>query len=102
MIVAKDGRTPYVFDNDVLGSGKSACVGPCEGLHPPYLATPGETAQDPWSFVVRADGSKQWAYRVGHANFVSRRRKRDSIGRPPDVQPAKPARESGNGGRQPS
>jgi predicted lipoprotein with Yx(FWY)xxD motif len=63
MIVAKDGLTLYVFDNDVLSSGKSACVGPCEGLHPPYLATPGDTAKEPWSFVVRADGLKQWAYR---------------------------------------
>jgi predicted lipoprotein with Yx(FWY)xxD motif len=63
MIVAKDGRTLYVFDNDVLGSATSACVGPCEGLHPPYLAAPSEKAKDPWSFVTRADGSKQWAYK---------------------------------------
>lgn len=63
MIVAKDGRTLYVFDNDVPGSGKSVCVGPCEGVFPPYAAAPGETAKAPWSFVERAGGARQWAYR---------------------------------------
>lgn len=62
-IVTREGLTLYVFDNDVKGSGKSACTGPCAGLHPAYLAAPGETAKDPWSFVVREDGAKQWAYK---------------------------------------
>lgn len=62
-ITTKDGFTLYVFDNDVVGSGKSACTGPCEGVHPPYLATPGEVAREPWSFAVRGDGSRQWAYK---------------------------------------
>lgn len=62
-IVASDGRTLYVFDNDVPGSGKSACTGPCAGLHPAYLARPGEAAREPWSLVAREDGSRQWAYK---------------------------------------
>ena len=63
MIVAANGRTLYVFDNDVTGSGKSVCVGPCQGIHPPYVAAQGETAKEPWSFVIRDDGSRQWAYK---------------------------------------
>jgi predicted lipoprotein with Yx(FWY)xxD motif len=62
-IVAEDGHTLYVFDNDVVGSGKIACTGPCAGVHPAYLAKPGEVAKAPWSFVVRDDGSRQWAYK---------------------------------------
>jgi predicted lipoprotein with Yx(FWY)xxD motif len=62
-IVTKDGLTLYVFDNDAVGSGKSACTGPCEGVHPPYLAAAGEVAKEPWSFVTRGDGSRQWAYK---------------------------------------
>lgn len=63
MIVTAEGLSLYVFDNDPSGTGKSVCTGTCEGLHPPYLATATETASDPWSLVVREDGTKQWAYK---------------------------------------
>jgi predicted lipoprotein with Yx(FWY)xxD motif len=62
-IVAHDGHTLYVFDNDVTGSGKSVCYGACANIFPPYLASSSDTAKAPWSFAMREDGSKQWAYK---------------------------------------
>ena len=57
------GLTLYVFENDVAGSGKSACYPPCSGIFPPYLAEPGVKASGDFSVIERSDGAKQWAYK---------------------------------------
>jgi predicted lipoprotein with Yx(FWY)xxD motif len=32
VLTTRQGRTLYVFDNDVPDSGRSVCSGPCSGL----------------------------------------------------------------------
>ena len=36
-LVVPNGMTPYTFDADKAGSGKSACNGPCAGLWLPLV-----------------------------------------------------------------
>ena len=57
------GLTLYTFDNDVPGSGKSACNSPCSNIFPPYLVEPGASASGDLSVIERSDGTKQWAYK---------------------------------------
>ncbi len=57
------GLTLYTFDNDVAGSGKSACNPPCSNIFPPYLVEAGASASGDLSVIERADGTKQWAYK---------------------------------------
>jgi predicted lipoprotein with Yx(FWY)xxD motif len=57
------GLTLYTFDNDVPGSGKSACNPPCSSIFPPYLVEPGASASEELSIIERSDGAKQWAYK---------------------------------------
>jgi len=57
------GLTLYTFDNDVPGSGKSACNAPCSNIFPPYLVESGASASADLSVIERADGTKQWAYK---------------------------------------
>ena len=57
------GRTLYVFDNDVAGSGRSVCYGACNGLHPPYLIEEASIVAAPLGVVLRDDGSRQWSYK---------------------------------------
>lgn len=63
MLTTPQGRTLYVFDNDVPNSGRSVCAGPCVGLHPPYLVEKGVTVAEPLDVVRRDDGSRQWSYK---------------------------------------
>lgn len=63
MLTTPKGRTLYVFDNDVAGSGRSVCIGPCHGLHPPYLIEEGATVAEPFGVVLRDDGTRQWSYK---------------------------------------
>lgn len=63
MLVTREGRTLYTFDNDPVGAGKSVCNGACAGVFPPHLAGKGDIAKDPWSLLTRDDGTKQWAYK---------------------------------------
>ena len=63
MLTTPQGRTLYVFDNDVAGSGRSACTGACFGLHPPYLIEAAATIAEPFGAVLRDDGAKQWSYK---------------------------------------
>lgn len=62
-LTTPQGRTLYVFDNDATGSGRSVCVGPCFGLHPPYLIEEGAKVAEPFGIVVRDDGTRQWSYK---------------------------------------
>ena len=68
--VVRDGRlttpaglTLYVFGNDVVNSGKSACYAPCSNLHPPYLVEQGAGIAGDLAVLERSDGAKQWAHK---------------------------------------
>jgi predicted lipoprotein with Yx(FWY)xxD motif len=63
VLATPSGATVYTFDKDTVGSGKSACNGPCAQLWPPVAATASDAASGDWSVVTRDDGSKQWAYK---------------------------------------
>ena len=63
VLATPSGATVYTFDKDTVGSGKSACNGPCAQAWPPVAAQASDTASGDWSIVTRDDGSKQWAYK---------------------------------------
>ena len=63
VLVGANGMTLYTFDRDAMGSGKSACNGPCATNWPPLMAAAGDSASGDWTIVVRDDGTRQWAYR---------------------------------------
>jgi len=63
VLATPSGATVYTFDKDTVGSGKSACNGPCATLWPPVAAQAADAASGDWSIVTRDDGSKQWAYK---------------------------------------
>jgi len=63
VLATPTGATVYTFDKDTVGSGKSACNGPCAQLWPPVAAQAADTAGGDWSIVTRDDGSRQWAYK---------------------------------------
>ncbi|MCA9840214.1 MAG: hypothetical protein KC422_25110 [Trueperaceae bacterium] len=62
-----DGKTLYIFTNDVAGEGTSACYGGCAGAWPPYLIDAAEITEEEalsgqLSVVTRTDGTHQLAY----------------------------------------
>jgi len=57
------GATLYTYDKDAVGSGKSACNGPCATNWPPLSAQASDAASGDFSVVTRDDGSRQWAYK---------------------------------------
>jgi predicted lipoprotein with Yx(FWY)xxD motif len=61
ILVDAHGMTVYTFDKDVAGSGKSACKGPCAENWPAVKAGDAPLSE-PYSVVVREDGTKQLAY----------------------------------------
>lgn len=61
VLTGANGMTLYTFDKDTVGSGKSACNGPCAGNWPPLFATDSDVASGDYSIVTRDDGKKQWA-----------------------------------------
>jgi predicted lipoprotein with Yx(FWY)xxD motif len=63
VLATPSGATVYTFDKDTVGSGKSACNGPCAQLWPPVAAKSTDMADGDWSIVTRDDGSRQWAYK---------------------------------------
>ena len=63
MLVDTAGMTLYTFDQDVAGSGKSMCNGPCAALWPPAMAPAGAKPEGDMTLVTRDDGSRQWAYK---------------------------------------
>lgn len=62
-LIGPDGRTLYVFAKDVAGSGKSNCVDACAAAWPPLGVTPTAMSLGDYSIIVRADGSRQWAFK---------------------------------------
>jgi predicted lipoprotein with Yx(FWY)xxD motif len=63
VLATPSGATVYTFDKDTIGSGKSACNGPCAQAWPPVAAQASDAASGDWTIVARDDGSKQWAYK---------------------------------------
>ncbi|HWP19730.1 MAG TPA: hypothetical protein VNO84_11425 [Burkholderiaceae bacterium] len=63
VLVNAAGMTLYTFDRDTAGSGKSVCNGQCAANWPPLRADAGAKASEPYSIVVRDDGTRQWAYK---------------------------------------
>ena len=63
VLATPSGAAVYTFDKDTVGSGKSACNGPCAQLWPPVAAQAADAAAGDWSIVTRDDGSRQWAYK---------------------------------------
>ena len=63
VFVGANGMTRYTFDRDAMGSGKSACNGPCAANWPPLMASASDSGSGDWSIVTRDDGSRQWAYK---------------------------------------
>lgn len=63
MLTNPAGMTLYTFDNDKMGTGKSACNGPCAGIWPPVMADAGAMASGDMTVIARDDGTKQWAYK---------------------------------------
>ena len=63
VLATPSGATVYTFDKDTVGSGKSACNGPCAQAWPPVAAQASDAASGDWTIVTRDDGSKQWAYK---------------------------------------
>jgi predicted lipoprotein with Yx(FWY)xxD motif len=61
-LVDADGMTLYTFDRDTT-PGKSACSGKCATNWPPFTAAADAKTTGDWSVIVRADDSKQWAYK---------------------------------------
>jgi len=58
------GMTLYTFDQDVVGSGKSACNDDCAKKWPPLFVAAAEAgASGDFSIVKRDDGRRQWAFR---------------------------------------
>ncbi len=57
------GMTLYTFDKDAVGSGKSACNGPCATNWPPLLASADAKPSGDYTIITRDDGAKQWAYK---------------------------------------
>ncbi len=69
-LVDADGFALYIFDNDVAGSGTSACTGDCNATWPPVTvasASETPTASDNLTGVVstiaRDDGTIQVTYK---------------------------------------
>lgn len=63
ILTGDNGMTLYTFDKDKVHSGKSECTGACAKNWPPFLASASESASGDFSFVQRADGKMQWAYK---------------------------------------
>jgi predicted lipoprotein with Yx(FWY)xxD motif len=63
VFVGANGMTLYTFDRDAMGSGKSACNGPCAANWPPLMASASDGGSGDWSIVTRDDGGRQWAYK---------------------------------------
>lgn len=65
VVTGSNGMTLYVFDQDVAGSGKSTCNGPCAANWPPLIASDfavnSEGGSADLTLIKRDDGKQQWA-----------------------------------------
>lgn len=63
VITDERGMSLYWWNNDVPGSGKSVCTGPCTLSWPPMIAKADAVPSGDFSLITREDGAKQWAHR---------------------------------------
>jgi len=56
------GMTLYTTDKDTEAN-KSSCYAECAQAWPPFIAAKDAKPFAEWSFIVRDDGAKQWAYK---------------------------------------
>ena len=63
VLVDAKGMTLYTFDKDAANSGKSVCVDQCAKAWPPLSAPTDAKAVGDYTVIVRADGTRQWAYK---------------------------------------
>jgi predicted lipoprotein with Yx(FWY)xxD motif len=67
-LTGEDGKTLYVFKNDVVNSGKSACNGQCATFWPAFVVEsldelkPDSGVTGKLTLITRDDGTKQVAY----------------------------------------
>ncbi|HVN69343.1 MAG TPA: TonB-dependent siderophore receptor [Candidatus Binatia bacterium] len=61
VLTDSDGFTLYIYDAD--SANRSTCVAACSLTWPPLVVASGATPTEPYSIVVRSDGTRQWAYR---------------------------------------
>ncbi|MDB5815731.1 MAG: hypothetical protein JWN23_2848 [Rhodocyclales bacterium] len=62
ILVNNAGMTLYTFDKD--GPGTSTCIDQCAVNWPPFKVDSGSEGKmgGDYSIIMRADGSRQWAY----------------------------------------
>lgn len=58
-----NGMTLYVFERDLAGNGKSACLGQCATNWPALQATANAMPSGDYAVITRADGVQQWTYK---------------------------------------
>ena len=63
VITDERGMSLYWWNNDVPGSGKSVCTGPCALSWPPMLAKADAMPSGDFSLITRDDEAKQWAHK---------------------------------------
>ncbi len=63
VLIGPTGMTLYTFDRDVVGSGKSACNGPCITAWPALKVADTAKPMGAYTIITRDDGTKQWAYK---------------------------------------
>ena len=65
IVTGSNGMALYVFDQDIAGSGKSTCNGPCAENWPPLIASDfavaGEGGSSDLTLIKRDNGKQQWA-----------------------------------------
>jgi predicted lipoprotein with Yx(FWY)xxD motif len=63
VITDERGMSLYWWTNDLPGSGKSVCTGPCTLSWPPMIAKDGAVPSGDFSLIARDDNAKQWAHK---------------------------------------
>lgn len=63
VLTGAHGMTLYTFAKDKAHSRQSACNGVCAKNWPPFIASASRAAEGNYSFVRRAGGQMQWAYK---------------------------------------
>lgn len=69
VVTNESGMSLYWWNNDVPGSGKSVCIGPCTLSWPPMVASADAKPAGDFSIINRDDGTRQWAYK-GHPLYL--------------------------------
>ncbi len=72
VLVGPTGKSLYFFNRDAVGSGKSACNGPCATLWPALGVAATARPMGAYTIITRDDGTKQWAYKGAPLYYFSR------------------------------